>query len=42
MKKVLLVTLLLSIAKLTAQDPNDRVITTGVPFLTIAADARAS
>ena len=40
MKKILLVTLLLGIAKITAQE--NRVITTGVPFLTIAADARAS
>lgn len=40
MKKILLVTLFLSIAKITAQD--NRVITTGVPFLTIAADARAA
>lgn len=41
MKKLVVVTLFLFITKLTAQD-NSRVITTGVPFLTIAADARAS
>tara|TARA_R110000868_G_scaffold86347_8_gene242220 strand:+ start:20862 stop:22007 length:1146 start_codon:yes stop_codon:yes gene_type:complete len=40
MKKILVVTLFLIIAKITAQE--NRVITTGVPFLTIAADARAS
>tara|TARA_R110002050_G_scaffold286468_3_gene436921 strand:- start:1770 stop:2915 length:1146 start_codon:yes stop_codon:yes gene_type:complete len=40
MKKILVITLFLIILKITAQE--NRVITTGVPFLTIAADARAS
>tara|TARA_R110000868_G_scaffold774_7_gene5643 strand:+ start:71 stop:1216 length:1146 start_codon:yes stop_codon:yes gene_type:complete len=40
MKKILIITSFLIITKITAQE--NRVITTGVPFLTIAADARAS
>ncbi|HMB61881.1 MAG TPA: type IX secretion system outer membrane channel protein PorV [Eudoraea sp.] len=40
MKKFLLLALLAFICKISAQE--DRVITTAVPFLTIAADARAA
>ncbi|MEX0288341.1 MAG: type IX secretion system outer membrane channel protein PorV [Flavobacteriaceae bacterium] len=40
MKKLLLLLLLAFIGKISAQE--DRVITTAVPFLTIAADARAA
>jgi len=40
MKKILLVVLLCLVFKISAQD--ERVITTAVPFLTIAADARAA
>ncbi|MBO0590537.1 type IX secretion system outer membrane channel protein PorV [Cellulophaga sp. E16_2] len=40
MKKILVITLILGLFKVSAQ--NERVITTGVPFLTIAADARSS
>lgn len=40
MKKLLLLALLILIGKVSAQE--DRVITTAVPFLTIAADARAA
>tara|TARA_R110002051_G_scaffold94647_4_gene164530 strand:- start:651 stop:1796 length:1146 start_codon:yes stop_codon:yes gene_type:complete len=40
MKKILIITSFLIITKIAAQE--NRVITTGVPFLTIAADARAS
>ncbi len=44
MKKIftLLLLLLLSINEVKSQDDQSRVITTAVPFLTIAADARAS
>jgi len=43
MKKILLIALsLLGLQTVKAQTQNDRVITTGVPFLTIAADARAA
>ncbi|WP_430908880.1 type IX secretion system outer membrane channel protein PorV [Maribacter sp. 2-571] len=41
MKKLVLLTLLTVMCKVSAQD-NDRVITTAVPFLTIAADARSA
>jgi hypothetical protein len=41
MKKLAILTLLALTCKLSAQD-NNRVITTAVPFLTIAADARAA
>ncbi|NHF60979.1 type IX secretion system outer membrane channel protein PorV [Flavobacteriaceae bacterium TP-CH-4] len=41
MKKLAILTLLAVACKLSAQD-NDRVITTAVPFLTIAADARSA
>ncbi len=40
MKKLLLIVLLTLVCKISAQE--DRVITTAVPFLTIAADARAA
>jgi hypothetical protein len=40
MKKILMFTLLALVCKVSAQE--DRVITTAVPFLTIAADARAA
>ena len=40
MKKLLLIALLAMVFKISAQE--DRVITTAVPFLTIAADARAA
>lgn len=40
MKKILTLTLLAMMCKVAAQE--DRVITTAVPFLTIAADARAA
>lgn len=40
MKKLLILTLLAFVCKVSAQE--DRVITTAVPFLTIAADARAA
>ncbi len=40
MKKLLILTLLTIVCKVSAQE--DRVITTAVPFLTIAADARAA
>ena len=40
MKKLLLIVLLTLVFKISAQE--DRVITTAVPFLTIAADARAA
>ncbi|WP_394750940.1 type IX secretion system outer membrane channel protein PorV [Spongiimicrobium salis] len=40
MKKILTLTLLAMMCKVVAQE--DRVITTAVPFLTIAADARAA
>jgi hypothetical protein len=43
MKKIAaLVILLASIQSLTAQTPDSRVITTGVPFLLVAADARSA
>lgn len=44
MKKIsiLLVAILATFQTVTAQDSPDRVITTGVPFLLIAADARAA
>ncbi|MFM2214239.1 MAG: hypothetical protein RL427_1502 [Bacteroidota bacterium] len=43
MKKIAaLVLLLASIQTITAQTPDSRVITTGVPFLLVAADARAA
>jgi len=43
MKKIAaLVILLTSIQTITAQTPDSRVITTGVPFLLVAADARAA
>lgn len=41
MKKISILFLLVFVCKLSAQD-NERVITTAVPFLTIAADARSS
>lgn len=41
MKKLSILFLLAFVCKLSAQD-NERVITTAVPFLTIAADARSS
>ncbi|TFG74497.1 MAG: type IX secretion system outer membrane channel protein PorV [Flavobacteriales bacterium] len=41
MKKLAILTLLALTCKLSAQD-NNRVITTAVPFLTIAADARSA
>jgi hypothetical protein len=41
MKKIALVTLLFVVFRVAAQD-DDRAITTAVPFLTIAADARAA
>ena len=41
MKKISILFALVLVGKLTAQD-NDRVITTAVPFLTIAAHARAA
>ena len=41
MKKLSLVVLLAFVCKLSAQD-DGRVITTAVPFLTIAADARSA
>ncbi len=41
MKKISMLVLLAFICKVTAQD-NGRVITTAVPFLTIAADARSA
>ena len=41
MKKIPIVFILLAILKLSAQD-EQRVITTAVPFLTIAADARSA
>jgi len=41
MKKLSILFLILSVAKATGQD-QERVITTAVPFLTIAADARSS
>ena len=40
MKKIPFLLLLAFVAKMSAQD--DRVITTAVPFLTIAADARSA
>jgi len=40
MKKLLLISTLLMLCVVRAQE--DRVITTAVPFLTIAADARAA
>ena len=43
MKKIaLLLILLASIQSIKAQTPDSRVITTGVPFLLVAADARAA
>ena len=42
MKKFALLTLLAFAIQLTAQNEDDRVITTAVPFLTIAADARSA
>lgn len=43
MKKIAaLVILLASIQSITAQTPDSRVITTGVPFLLVAADARSA
>ncbi len=43
MKKILvLVTLLITIQNLNAQEEVDRVITTGVPFLLVAGDARSA
>ncbi len=42
MKKFTLLTLLAFAFQLTAQDPDDRVITTAVPFLNIAGDARSA
>lgn len=41
MKKISLIVLLAFVCKISAQD-NERVITTAVPFVTIAADARAA
>jgi len=42
MKKISILFLLVFVCKLSAQDDQRRVITTAVPFLTIAADARSS
>jgi hypothetical protein len=43
MKKIFLLTLcLLGVQMVKAQNQDNRVITTGVPFLLIAADARAA
>lgn len=42
MKKLSILILLVFVCKLSAQEANDRVITTAVPFLNIAADARAA
>lgn len=42
MKKLYLLILLVFACKLSAQEANDRVITTAVPFLNIAADARSA
>ena len=42
MKKLSILILLVFACKLSAQEANDRVITTAVPFLNIAADARSA
>ena len=42
MKKIILIALTLLGVQMAKAQTNDRVITTGVPFLTIAADARAA
>ena len=42
MKKILLLTLLLLATQLTFAQNNIRVVTTAVPFLSIAPDARAA
>jgi len=42
MKKIPIFILLMFACKLSAQEASDRVITTAVPFLNIAADARAA
>ena len=42
MKKLSILILLVVVCKLSAQEASDRVITTAVPFLNIAADARSA
>lgn len=42
MKKLSILILLVFVCKLSAQEASDRVITTAVPFLNIAADARSA